>query len=262
MRSSSTYCVHDFLHFWLADATQAYNARWQPIGLRRIVLFVSLEEEKNELDHRRISEWFEEWTAIVSWFGYQHLQVHFGKTLVDSLRCRVFDHLSLEILLNLSLLCSQRLGMAWSCRKLELAIFQHGIVALRRSLSQLKDCELRPLTARTEDMVGFFGFFDVGKLEQRCSQRHWFKDVPKEKQMLRFLPTRWVHRSYIERVVEPLWKLTVDCQTAVLEPMALVVDGHEAFGPVIWDPSMCWERDLPHQKDIGKQQNSPYLNPH
>ena len=31
---------------------EAYKARWQPTGLPQVVLFVALEEEKNELDHR------------------------------------------------------------------------------------------------------------------------------------------------------------------------------------------------------------------
>ncbi|CAL1163782.1 unnamed protein product [Cladocopium goreaui] len=65
-------------------ADKAYKARWQPTGLLQVVLFVALEEEKNELDHR----------------------------------------------------------------KLELAAFRHGLVALRRSLQQLKGAELRPLAPR------------------------------------------------------------------------------------------------------------------
>eukprot|EP00434_Breviolum_minutum_P046303 symbB.v1.2.041796.t1/scaffold8650.1/size5493/1 len=63
---------------------QAYTSRWQALGLPQAVLFIALEEEKNELDHR----------------------------------------------------------------KLEIAAFKsHGLVALRRSLQQLK-CELRPLTLK------------------------------------------------------------------------------------------------------------------
>lgn len=32
---------------------EAYSSRWEPLGLPRVVLFIVLEEEKNELDHRR-----------------------------------------------------------------------------------------------------------------------------------------------------------------------------------------------------------------
>lgn len=31
---------------------QAYTSRWQALGLPQAVLFIALEEEKNELDHR------------------------------------------------------------------------------------------------------------------------------------------------------------------------------------------------------------------
>ncbi|CAE7360354.1 gss, partial [Symbiodinium sp. CCMP2456] len=38
----------------MALAHEAYDARWQSIGLPRAVLFVSTEDEKNELDHRKL----------------------------------------------------------------------------------------------------------------------------------------------------------------------------------------------------------------
>eukprot|EP00913_Durusdinium_trenchii_P012270 g11521.t1 len=37
----------------IAMAHEAYSSRWEPLGLPRVVLFIVLEEEKNELDHRR-----------------------------------------------------------------------------------------------------------------------------------------------------------------------------------------------------------------
>ena len=39
---------------WQVLTPEAYKARWQPTGLPQVVLFVALEEEKNELDHRTL----------------------------------------------------------------------------------------------------------------------------------------------------------------------------------------------------------------
>ncbi|CAK8997917.1 Glutathione synthetase (GSH synthetase) (GSH-S) (Glutathione synthase) [Durusdinium trenchii] len=38
----------------IAMAHEAYSSRWEPLGLPRVVLFIVLEEEKNELDHRKL----------------------------------------------------------------------------------------------------------------------------------------------------------------------------------------------------------------
>lgn len=38
----------------LAEAHGLYSARWRPTGMARVVLFVSDEHEKNELDHRKL----------------------------------------------------------------------------------------------------------------------------------------------------------------------------------------------------------------
>ncbi len=37
---------------WFLMLCQAYTSRWQALGLPQAVLFIALEEEKNELDHR------------------------------------------------------------------------------------------------------------------------------------------------------------------------------------------------------------------